>query len=216
MSRDPGASRGAPDIAGNALRPAPGRVGTFASEQSIEPGRPHARGRRPAATCSNAAPWTVLAGGMAISWRLEFLCTAATAGFCAAACGIAGPSAAPDGGSPPSSRNLDVSLTGGGAGRVTSTPAGIDCPGPSVGTIQRLQRAPATGGVAQGSYGRVGRETSGSSPGRLFRGVGASTADRSRGSDATGPRSLTRGVSGKEGNRVDVIFLIRRSPVEAT
>jgi len=144
MSRDPGASRRAPDIAGNALRPASGRVGAFASEQSIEPGRPHARGRRPAATCSNAAPWTVLAGGMAISWRLEFLCTAATAGFCAAACGIAGPSAA---------------------------------------------------------------------PGRLFRGVGASTADRSRGSDATGPRSLTRCVSGKEGNRVDVIFLIRRCPV---
>ena len=66
---------------------------------------------------------------MAISWRLAFLCTVATAGFCGAACGIAGPSAALDGGSPPSSWNLDVSLTGGGAGRVTSTPAGIDCPG---------------------------------------------------------------------------------------
>src|SRR2546430_5261098 len=36
-----GASRRAPDIAGNALRPASGRVGAFASEQSIEPGRPH-------------------------------------------------------------------------------------------------------------------------------------------------------------------------------
>src|SRR2546422_9151099 len=72
MSRDPGASRGAPDIAGNALRPAPGRVGTFASEQSIEPGRPHARGRRPAATCSNAAPWTVLAGGWPFPGAWDF------------------------------------------------------------------------------------------------------------------------------------------------
>ena len=64
---------------------------------------------------------------MAISWRLALASTAA--GLLGAACGVAGPGAAPDSGPPASSWRLDVALTGGGAGRVTSIPAGIDCPG---------------------------------------------------------------------------------------
>src|SRR5207237_9041682 len=93
---------------------------------------------------------------MAISWRVALAST--VAGLYGVACGAAGPGAAPDGGPPASSWRVDVALTGGGAGRVTSTPAGIDCPGTCAtafpaGTAVSFAPTPAAGNAFRGCNG---------------------------------------------------------------